>query len=542
MCGIAGVASMAGRSTINLAGLEAMTDSLLHRGPDEAGHGICDGVALGMRRLSIIDLEGGSQPLYNEDHSIRVVFNGEIYNHRELRRGLEARGHQLVTQTDGEVIAHLWEELGPRFPSVLNGMFAIALHDVRAKRVVLVRDHFGIKPLYYGLVDGRLVFGSEVKALLSSGLVPRELDLDALGEFLSWEYVPAPRTLLRHVRKLLPGAMVEFDLTRGVLTESVWWQLPSSTDGAPSPVSEREWEAAVDAQLREAVQRQLISDVPLGAFLSGGVDSSLVVAAPTLGPTRWPSADSQKTPRRCRRVFPFSAWPHASARIVLDNEGSLALNRDLLPLGDLPDPNPPIVLVQFEICRRPSHFQRGGEGDHIPTPLGQGDHVSRLEPAGRPIDFPAIDGHVTVGHRLPCGVNRSDEPGPQHDGVQPELEQLKQPNARVTGLPDGLGKGVLQLALAHIVLSPEPLLLHQLLLVAADFSAGRGAMLPWRIGTALHDSGRLGRECNAQLTGQFNLWSPTIHDSFSSGMVPSKRSPLTYWHNTILGRGPKDGT
>jgi asparagine synthase (glutamine-hydrolysing) len=279
MCGIAGVASMAGRSTINLAGLEAMTDSLLHRGPDEAGHGICDGVALGMRRLSIIDLEGGSQPLYNEDHSIRVVFNGEIYNHRELRRGLEARGHQLVTQTDGEVIAHLWEELGPRFPSVLNGMFAIALHDVRAKRVVLVRDHFGIKPLYYGLVDGRLVFGSEVKALLSSGLVPRELDLDALGEFLSWEYVPAPRTLLRHVRKLLPGAMVEFDLTRGVLTESVWWQLPSSTDGAPSPVSEREWEAAVDAQLREAVQRQLISDVPLGAFLSGGVDSSLVVAA-----------------------------------------------------------------------------------------------------------------------------------------------------------------------------------------------------------------------------------------------------------------------
>ena len=145
MCGIAGVASMAGRSTINLAGLEAMTDSLLHRGPDEAGHGICDGVALGMRRLSIIDLEGGSQPLYNKDHSIRVVFNGEIYNHREPRRGLEARGHQLVTQTDGEVIAHLWEELGPRFPSMLNGMFAIALHDVRAKRVVLVRDHFGIK-------------------------------------------------------------------------------------------------------------------------------------------------------------------------------------------------------------------------------------------------------------------------------------------------------------------------------------------------------------------------------------------------------------
>jgi asparagine synthase (glutamine-hydrolysing) len=233
MCGIAGVASIAGRSVINLAGLEAMTDSLLHRGPDAAGSAICDGVALGMRRLSIIDLEGGSQPLYNEDRSIRVVFNGEIYNYRELRRGLEARGHHLVTQTDGEVIAHLWEELGPRFPNVLNGMFAIALHDVRAKRVVLVRDHFGIKPLYYASVDGRLVFGSEVKALLASRIVPRELDLDALGEFLSWEYVPAPRTLLRGVRKLLPGGMLEFDLTGGSLTESAWWQ-PLSTNSAPA--------------------------------------------------------------------------------------------------------------------------------------------------------------------------------------------------------------------------------------------------------------------------------------------------------------------
>jgi asparagine synthase (glutamine-hydrolysing) len=188
MCGIAGVASIAGRPPIDLGRLRAMTDSLLHRGPDETGSEICDGVALGMRRLSIIDLEGGSQPLYNEDRSIRVVFNGEIYNYRELRRGLEARGHRLLTQTDGEVIPHLWEELGPRFPCVLNGMFAIAVHDLRSKRVTLVRDHFGIKPLYYTLVDGRLVFGSEVKALLAAGMVPRELDIDAQGEFLSWEY------------------------------------------------------------------------------------------------------------------------------------------------------------------------------------------------------------------------------------------------------------------------------------------------------------------------------------------------------------------
>jgi asparagine synthase (glutamine-hydrolysing) len=158
-------------------------------------------------------------------------------------------------------------------------MFAIAVHDLRSRRVTLVRDHFGIKPLYYALVDGRLVFGSEVKALLASGIVPRDLDLDALGEFLSWEYVPAPRTLLRGVRKLLPGGMLELDLTSGRPQESAWWEPPASNGTAGLPASSREWEEAIDAKIREAVQRQLISDVPLGAFLSGGVDSSLVVAA-----------------------------------------------------------------------------------------------------------------------------------------------------------------------------------------------------------------------------------------------------------------------
>ena len=228
MCGIAGVAAIAGRATLDAGRLRTMTDSLLHRGPDEAGSEICSGVALGMRRLSIIDVAGGSQPLYNEDRTIRVVFNGEIYNYRELRRSLEARGHRLLTQTDGEVIPHLWEELGPNFPSVLNGMFAIALHDLRTNRVALVRDHFGIKPLYYAWAEGRLVFGSEVKALLATGMISRELDLDALGEFLSWEYVPAPRTLFRSIRKLLPGAVLEMDLTTGSLKESSWWEPPAA--------------------------------------------------------------------------------------------------------------------------------------------------------------------------------------------------------------------------------------------------------------------------------------------------------------------------
>jgi asparagine synthase (glutamine-hydrolysing) len=279
MCGIAGVAAIGGRPTVDIGRLRAMTESVFHRGPDETGSEICDGVALGMRRLSIIDLQGGSQPLYNEDCSIRVVFNGEIYNYRELRRGLEARGHRLRTNSDGEVISHLWEELGPRFPAVLNGMFGIALHDVRSKRLLLVRDHFGIKPLYYAWADGRLVFGSEVKAVLEAGAVRRELDLDALGEFLSWEYVPAPRTLFRGIRKLLPGGMLQLDLTSGRMTESSWWEPPATNGAVDLPTSERGWEEAIDAKIREVVHRQLVSDVPLGAFLSGGVDSSLVVAA-----------------------------------------------------------------------------------------------------------------------------------------------------------------------------------------------------------------------------------------------------------------------
>jgi asparagine synthase (glutamine-hydrolysing) len=277
MCGIAGLVGVSDGSVAAAARLQSMCDAMAHRGPDDAGLFVNGHVALGMRRLSIIDVEGGHQPISNEDGTVRVVFNGEIYNYRELRQDLIAKGHRFTTAGDTEVLVHLWEEVGREFPKYLSGMFAIALHDEVQRKIVLVRDHVGVKPLYYSYRDGTLVFGSEVKVLLASKLVPRELDVDALGQFLAWEYVPGEKTLLRDVRKLRPAEMLELDLASGTTRLSTYWDIPESAPDVQT--SEQDWEDEVDATVRECVQRQLVSDVPLGAFLSGGVDSSLVVAA-----------------------------------------------------------------------------------------------------------------------------------------------------------------------------------------------------------------------------------------------------------------------
>jgi asparagine synthase (glutamine-hydrolysing) len=253
-----------------------MCDAMLHRGPDEEGSNIQGNVAFGMRRLSIIDLAGGSQPIFNEDKTILCVFNGEIYNYRELRQDLARRGHVFSTNSDTEVVVHGYEEYGDNFPVKLNGMFAIALHDTVRRRVLLVRDHMGIKPLYYAF-DGRyLVFGSEIKVLLASGLVERKLDIDGLGQYLAWEYVPGSQTLLQGVQKLQPAHMVAIDLQAVDVRPRQYWDIP---EHPVSTLSAGEWEEQVDSLLQTCVRRQLVSDVPLGAFLSGGVDSSLVVAA-----------------------------------------------------------------------------------------------------------------------------------------------------------------------------------------------------------------------------------------------------------------------
>jgi asparagine synthase (glutamine-hydrolysing) len=277
MCGIVGIAPFNASVIPTSNELALMCDSIIHRGPDDDGMEIRGGIALGMRRLSIIDLAGGSQPIANEDGTVRVVFNGEIYNYRELRSELIRCGHRFATNCDTEVIVHAYEEYGDTFFRRLNGMFAIALHDLRRRRLLLARDHLGIKPLFYSASRDCIIWGSEIKALLSTGRVPRELDTNALGEFFAWEYVPGSATLFKDIRKLEPGHMLVIELDRPAFKPECFWDIP--VDGESDVPGFDEWSDRVDKKIADCVQRQLISDVPLGAFLSGGVDSSLVVAA-----------------------------------------------------------------------------------------------------------------------------------------------------------------------------------------------------------------------------------------------------------------------
>jgi asparagine synthase (glutamine-hydrolysing) len=256
---------------------------LQHRGPDDEGIDIRHGIGLGNRRLAVIDVRGGGQPVFNEDSSIRAIQNGEIYNFRDLRRGLEQRGHCFRTNCDTEVIVHAYEEYGVDFVDRLNGMFALAVHDARNGRLLLARDHLGIKPLYYAWVDDRyLVWGSEVKALLASGLVKRELNVDAVGQFLSWEYVPGRETLFKGIYELEPAELMVLDLQKASSSKRSYWDLPEAKSTRSENMQEAEQRVA--DKVKDCVRRQLVSDVPLGVFLSGGVDSSLVAA--NMGPAK----------------------------------------------------------------------------------------------------------------------------------------------------------------------------------------------------------------------------------------------------------------
>ena len=214
MCGICGLVSLTGDAAERTV-LEGMNGSLVHRGPDSDGVHLDGGVGIAARRLAIIDLETGDQPLTNEDGSVVVVQNGEIYNFHELRARLVAAGHRFRTQGDTEVLAHLYEERGPRFAEELRGMFAIAVWDARRRRLVLARDRFGIKPLYYRHVSGSFSFASELKALLRQPNVSREIDEDAVEAFLAFSFVPAPLSIFREIRKLLPGSVLVLDADDG---------------------------------------------------------------------------------------------------------------------------------------------------------------------------------------------------------------------------------------------------------------------------------------------------------------------------------------
>jgi asparagine synthase (glutamine-hydrolysing) len=277
MCGIAGfVETAASTAPFTLdesrSLVHRMCDVIRHRGPDDEGVWVNEGVALGMRRLSIIDLSTGHQPIHNEDQTVWIVFNGEIYNFPELRRELEAAGHRFYTNTDTEAIVHAYEQWGTGAIRRLRGMFGLAIWDVRTKSLLIARDRAGIKPMYYADVNGRLYFGSELKSLLEAPDLPRDLDLDALDHYLSFLYTPREGSIFKRVRKLPPGHLMTW--RNGTLKVEQYWQLSAEEDFRGS---EGDAVAQLRRVLTDAVRCHLLSDVPLGAFLSGGIDSSLVV-------------------------------------------------------------------------------------------------------------------------------------------------------------------------------------------------------------------------------------------------------------------------
>ena len=274
MCGIAGQARGDG-GRVDRTLLETMCSAIEHRGPDSRGLHLEAGVGLGIQRLRVIDLATGDQPLYNEDRSVAVVLNGEIYNYRELRDRLAGRGHVLATQGDTEVIAHLYEEEGPDCVRRLHGMFAVAIWDAKARQLTLARDRVGKKPLFYSLREGCLTFASELGALMADPEIPRELDHRAIDAYLALRYVPAPFSAFAAVRKLPPASTLTYRDGRARIER--YWQLDYTPKRAVA--SEAEVHEEVRDHIRAAVRRRMVADVPLGAFLSGGVDSSAVVAA-----------------------------------------------------------------------------------------------------------------------------------------------------------------------------------------------------------------------------------------------------------------------
>ena len=279
MCGICGLLSLDGAS-VDPEVLAAMNATLVHRGPDSAGSIVDGPVGLAMRRLSIIDLAGGDQPISNEDGSIHVIQNGEIYNYRELRKQLERRGHVFSTSSDTEVLVHLYEEHGPSFAERLRGMFAVAIWDANERQLVLARDRFGIKPLYYRVSGGLVSFASELKALLRQPGFSREIDLDSVEAFLAMNCIPAPLTIFAEARKLPPGHLL---LCRGGNVEVRRFARPRPVEASHLlTAGADELAEELRERLRDSVRAHLVADVPVGVLLSGGVDSGALVALAAL--------------------------------------------------------------------------------------------------------------------------------------------------------------------------------------------------------------------------------------------------------------------
>ncbi len=276
MCGIAGIIRLDG-GPVEEERLRAMNRAMVHRGPDGEGFWNETGTGLAHLRLAIIDLATGDQPMFNEDATVLVIFNGEIYNFLDLKPELQSCGHVFRTNSDTEVLVHAYEEWGCAMVSKLNGMFAFALYDTRKRKLFIARDRLGVKPLYYYLGRDVFVFASEMGGMIASGLLPRDIDPVALELYLHYQYIPSPHTIYRDVKKLAPAEYTELDLATRQIKRASYWDISTQTAPIQSK-SLNEWLEELDALINDAVRIRLISDVPFGAFLSGGTDSGLVVA------------------------------------------------------------------------------------------------------------------------------------------------------------------------------------------------------------------------------------------------------------------------
>jgi asparagine synthase (glutamine-hydrolysing) len=309
MCAISGIFNTRGRQEVDRDALVRMNDVQKHRGPDDHGYHVEPGVGLGHRRLSIIDLSTGHQPLYNEDETVCVVFNGEIYNYQELIPELAALGHVFLTKSDTEVIVHAWEAWGENCVERFRGMFAFALWDRSKQTLFLARDRLGVKPLYYAvLADGNLIFGSELKALLAHRALPKDIDPPAIEEYFALGYVPEPRTIFRDALKLPPAHTLTVRHGQAVPPPAEYWDVRFTLD---SRIGEADAREELVLRLKESVRLRMIADVPLGAFLSGGVDSSAVVAMM--------SGISNEPVNTCSIAFSDAAFDESAyAKLVAD--------------------------------------------------------------------------------------------------------------------------------------------------------------------------------------------------------------------------------
>lgn len=274
MCGIAGIIRWAGEAPARQE-IERMTEAIKHRGPDGEGFMLRDGVAFGHRRLAIIDPAGGHQPMASADESLWIIYNGELYNFRELKRELEEKGHRFLTRSDTEVVLHAYEEWGPRCVERFRGMFAFGLADFRQRRLLLARDHFGIKPLYYRLGENYLAFASELPALRQVEDAPPTGSLQAVDLFLRFQYIPTPHTIYQEIFKLPPASTMTVDFDGQRVEPVRYWDIEFKQEDG---LSDSEWERRAEEVIHESVNAHLVSDVPFGVFLSGGIDSSLVAA------------------------------------------------------------------------------------------------------------------------------------------------------------------------------------------------------------------------------------------------------------------------